>query len=189
MHDLQIQHSNALSAIATWGAFHLVVCSDSQLCGPIASFTRENFRRCIFLENATCEKKLLVLDSLIAFGRIRNSQVCCKSGCGDCLQTLQSRNTINILSVGIPDESVRQLQDKVLTRTDTETQFILVSLFREETGGIIRPSDEYGPMQLQHSRHRQSGIHLATLERTGFSFCEMMHLSLRDHEDWEAILP
>lgn len=141
MHDLQIQHLNALSAIATWGAFHLFVYSDSQLCGPIASFSRENFRRCVFLENETCEKTLLVLDSLLAFGHIRSARVCCKSGCGDCLQTLQSRNTINILSVGIPDESVRQLQDKVLTRTDTETQFILVSLFREESGGISRHRD------------------------------------------------
>ena len=190
MSDQNDQWQNAVSSIATWAAFHVIVCSNAQYpCGPISDFNREDFGRCIFLEHEECDQSSLALDILIAFGRIRNAQVCCKSGCDDCLQTLQSRTTINILAVRIPDASVRQLQGKVLSRTNTETQFMLISLSHGRIGGLIRPGDEYGLVHLQHSCHRNSGIHLATLERTDFDFCEMMHLALRDRENWEATLP
>lgn len=188
MHDQQIQNLNALVAISTNAAFHLILCSNSHPCCPVADFTREDFSECVRLGNEPCERSSFVLDVLMGLGRMRNARVCCKSGCDECLRTLEPRTYINILAVRIPEASERLLQDKVLsiTNTNTETKWMFVLLSNGGTSGIVLPSHEHGVVNLQQSYHRESGVHLTTLERTDFCFCEMMHSTLSNHGKWEA---
>ena len=188
MHDQQIQNLHDLCAIATNAAFHLIVCSNSHSCCSVADFTREDFSECVFLGNEPCERSSFVLDVLMGLGGMRNARVCCKSGCDDCLRTLQSRTYMNILAVRIPEAYERLLQDHVLSITKTETKWMFVSLSNGGTSGFILPSHEHGLVHLQQSYHRESGVHLTTLERTDFCFCEMMHSTLSNHEKWEAYL-